>query len=495
MKKIFIILLFAISLFVSCGKEITILPSETVLTKEQLEEQHQQYFEKLVANEEGWFLHIAGEERQDSVMLHLIFKSDHSVSVKSTTRENMDFATSRFRIYGDYNSLLKFEEASVFSLMQYKENAPIQFIIDNFTENLAHLRRADGYNDNVMLLTPFDAEQQLAFEEKQDSVYDLLEYEAAFAVTKGLFVNMLEEDFDSGADKRRFNVFNIGDYGFHWTNIDTITSKITFEFVPPYTPLNPSYVKYQNTYSYEFFPGGMKFTPAIAYGTLEIDKILFDTYDSQAKQLIVTEAGNVTEPVTFGYSNQEAFYYAGITTLFSKEYFTPASASHTMTAPQPVVGYFSGRYADLASQARLALNEGLANSQFSVILRVNNSGSGGGTMIQIYSNAANIMFKCDFVTEGKNVLKIKNLGETPTGTPGANYTPAKREIARQYLYDTFCGEEGFYIQPLMDKVPDGGGTYAINLLNPDNSEDQIKFYIGNNTGTPSLSSYYEQYTR
>src|SRR5690606_22697717 len=123
---------FAISMFLSCGKEVTVLPEETVLTKEQLQAQHQQYFDKLIANEEGWFLNIAGEEGKDSVMLHLIFTADGSVLAKSTTRENMNFATSRFRVYGDYQSLLKFEGTSIFSLMQYKEHAPDQFVIADF---------------------------------------------------------------------------------------------------------------------------------------------------------------------------------------------------------------------------------------------------------------------------------------------------------------------------------------------------------------------------
>ncbi len=487
MKKILIV--FAISLFLSCGKETTFLPEETVLNKEQLQAQHQQYYERLVANEEGWFLNIAGEESKDSVMLHLIFKADNSVLIKSTTRENMNLATSQFRIDGDYQSLLKFEGTSIFSLMQYKEHAPEQFIIADFKDNSVYLTRADGYNDKIALLTPFNITQNQLFLAKQDSVYDLLEYEEAFAITKGLFLDMLLEDFDKGADKKRFKVFNIGNYGFHWTNVDTITSKMTFEFVPPYNPVNPSYIKYQQTYSYEFFPGGIAFQPAITYGMLEIDKILFDTYDHDAKQLLVTEAGNVTEPVTFGYSNQEAFYYDGITKIFDVTAWT--ANAYRFAAATSATNSFKGRFNDIVANSRSTLRSNgtlipaATNISFSV--RINNSGSGGGSMIQIYipplADIGNITFKCDYELVDKNRVKVKNLAMTPAAV-NANYNVT---ATRQLIYDIFCGESGFYISPL--------SASSFYMLDPDYADDFLVLDISTNAANADMITYFQQYTR
>lgn len=487
------LILSIIMIFFSCGKEVTILPQEDVLSKEELEQQQKEYFDKLVQINEGWFFNLAGAEEKDSVMLHLIFKQDGKVLVKATTRENLKLNESQFSIYGDYRSILKFEGNSIFSLLNRISDAPQQFIIQDFSTNTAYLKRADGYNNNLYSLKPFNDRLNDLFLAKQDSVYGVLDYESAFAVTKALFTDMILDNVENDNTKKRFNVFSFEETGFHWSNVDTITNEITFEFVPPYNSSIPTFVKYQKTYSYDYFPGGMTFSPNISYGDVWIDSIFFENYDNIKKVLNVTQAGNIKD-VLFGYSNQEAHYYEGLTNLFSKDFCTPASPAHTLSTPQPL-GYFKGRFADLASVARIALNKDLANSQLTVILRINNTGSGGGSMIQIYSNAGNIMFRCDFETSGKNVLKIKNLGPT-TGTPAANYTPEKIQTARQFLIDTFGNESGFYIHPKFEKVTISNVSYhSISILDRNNSDDYIDLYIGNNTGSPSLSTYYERYTK
>ncbi len=487
MRHFLITLILAMAF--SCSKEITTLPEENVLTKEETIQQHKDYTNKLVSNEQGWFMSIGGAESKDSTMLHLVFKADGTVLVNSTSRENLHAVASTYTISGDYKSILKFTGASIFEVLERIDDSPQELVFKDFSGVLAILARADGYNNNTITLAPFKEGLQKTFKAKQDSVYALLDYEAAFAITKGLFRQMIRDNKDG--DKKRFNVFSFADRGFHWSDVDTVAKKISFEFVPPYNSINPTFVKYKNTYSFDYFPGGMVFSPAISYGSDIVDSIFFNHYDEVNKVLLVTKAGNLNN-VEFGYANQEAHVYPGITKVFDVSAW-PSNAFVYLLAGTSI-NSFSGRFSTLLNNARATLRSDgaliAANTAISFNIRINSSGTNGtGSMIQIYiPGLSNIFFKCDYVMEGKNIVKIRNVATAPQ-TPNAMYDYT---VVRNLIIDMFGGD-GFYISPTAGApivTP-----FKLYLLDRNIGGDQIAVQINENPSNIAMMNYYDQYTR
>ncbi|ERJ59883.1 hypothetical protein [Sphingobacterium paucimobilis] len=487
MRHFLITLILAIVF--SCSKDITVLPEEETLTKEEAVQQHKDFVNKLVSNEQGWFMSIGGAESKDSTMLHLVFKADGEVLVKSTSRENLVAVTSTYQIIGDYKSILKFTENSIFGLLERIDDSPRELVFKDFSGMQATLARADGYNNNPITLAPFAESLQSVFKIKQDSVYALLDYEAAFALTKGLFRKMLGDNEE--ATKKRFSVFSFADRGFHWSDVDTVAKKISFEFVPPYNAVNPTFIKYKNTYSFDYFPGGMVFSPAITYGNVLVDSIFFDHYDENNKVLLLTKAGNLNN-VEFGYANNEAHVYTGITKLFDVTAW-PSNAFVYLLAGTGI-NSFSGRFSTLLNNARTTLrSDGTAipaNTAISFNIRINSSGTNGtGSMIQVYIPVlGNIFFKCDYVIEGKNILKIRNVAMTPQ-TPNAMYD---NTVVRNLIIDMFGGD-GFYISPTAGALV--VTPFKLHLLDRNVAEDQISVQINENASNIAMMNYYDQYTR
>lgn len=488
MKKIlFFVVLSAI--FFSCSKDKTTLPDEEVLSPEEMANQHKAYFNALVGQTNGYFFNVAGAEAgTDSVFMHIVFKPDGKLTIQSATRENLNLQESSFSISGDYNSILKFEGNSIFTLLKKILDAPSQFIIDGASGNTLYLKRGDGYNTNLISLRPFTPTLKAKFDEKQDSVYDVLQEEMKFAETKRLFFQMVSDNQETDINKKRFKVFAYGNYGFHWTNIDTVANRISFEFLPLYkNEIGSVYTKYSSTHNFTYFPGGIALNPVVNFGGEVIDSIFYDDYDATNKYLNVVKAGTIEEAVKFGYHNNEAFYYHDLMKVFDKVYIG-ASAAHNLVCKPNEPAYATGDFlTKLQASKTLIVNPYPANNIYTLGMRVNNSGSGGGEMLNIYSNVAgfgNLMIKVSFVFTGKNTVRLNSTGVI-VGSPAAGYTETLKSQISSYFINNFFNRD-YYVVPFRTN-----SSLGVKLLDINNANNEMYFEAST---TAVVSPIISQYT-
>lgn len=478
--------IFCIISLLSCKKEKTILPERTL--PEPLEQQAAGYRSLLTSHEQGWFMLYQPNDSTEAIAIRIKFVDDNNLSVLAGWRnyhEESDLLNYSFD--GEYTLQIVFPENSVFGEITHALNGFNKFKIYLQDNGDFHLKRADGFDGKIIVLTKINQENQLALQHQIQLILDEIEYEKEMerlsTEAKEKLVALISAD-----PGYYFNNLMLENVGASFDDIDTTNRTITFSWRPN------GAIKQQQTFGYRIIPGGLLLQPSLVSGAYVIDTLKFGTFEENKLEII--SAGNAGNG-HLGWMHIPPFEYQTAWTGPSENYTTadyfvrkeelPRFFGYTLDA---VNLYYSEKLQPHFETLRsYFISQGFkADELFRLQFYNNNHGSSfpdtdeKRNQLQIFTrNAAGtnvwLAFYNDVEKISANHVRLQSFGTANTAG-----TPYVDEVFE--FMNTIFTEEGVTVVPAGRSGTGATATQIIRLVSRKDSRYWIQLVVSN--FTPSI---------
>ncbi len=446
----------------ACKKEKTILPERELPAS--LQEQADSYKSLLTAAESGWFMLYKPNDTADDIAIRLKFREDYSLSVLSGLRGyHVENNEAQFSFDGEYTLQIVFSENSVFGVITNELNGFNKFKISLQENGDFHLRRADGFDNKLIVLSRMDQESQSLLDAQIQAVLALIEEEAEMERLKAEAAEKLATLIDADPGYY-FNNILTEHFGASLDVLDSTARQITLTWKT--SPSNPV----QQTFSYSIVPGGIALQPVITMGEYVIDTLLFGDFDDGAIEIV--SAGNAGAG-KMGWMHVPPFEYhtawtgapEGYTTAdyFIRDGESPRFMGYTLDAMDI---YYSDALQPYINDLKTYFTgEGFkADERFRLQFYNNNTTptpSDHATRNQLQLLLWNASETNTFLVFYYDLQKLgpNHVSMVPFGTSGASAEPYKEKVL-EFMNEIFT-EEGFTVVPA---GRNGTGATAVQII-------------------------------